>query len=197
MRPALAGVAALLACAAIAFLNYHRIITAAEAGSPRAGEIDQPPEFVLPAPATASPSGAAVASSVPTATMPPPPSRSAPWGPNDTVVVAVHNLADRTESVDWLAAQPHPAFVVEMGGPHGLPLTRGGVAAGFTRFIVDHYDELPAVMLFCRASRFLEVPSAPSIVRVLCVACVSGWGVLWRACEPLAAHLFRSLLRCP
>lgn len=78
----------------------------------------------------------------------PDPSVSVP--DNDTVVVIARNR--RKDTLHWLNAQPYRYVVMEKGLPEGtpnsLPTWRGGDAASYMQFILEHWDHLPARMLF-------------------------------------------------
>ncbi len=75
-------------------------------------------------------------------------SSSSPSSVAAVVVTAVHN-----ENVDWLSQQRYP-YVIVTADPgrandvHNVPFASTGVAAGYLRFIIEHYDHLPPRVLF-------------------------------------------------
>ena len=81
-----------------------------------------------------------------------------PWVPdtlsgvpsNETVLIIARNRAK--DAMHWLNDQPYRYVVMEKGLPDGTPNNlrenRGGDAASYTQFIVEHWEHLPARMMF-------------------------------------------------
>ena len=82
-----------------------------------------------------------------------------PWKPkpghgrtdsDETVVVIAANTAQ--DDVSWAAQQPYDYVVMNKGLPEGTPnnlvVNAGGDAASYTQFIIEHYDQLPARIIF-------------------------------------------------
>lgn len=89
----------------------------------------------------------------------------ADWKADEAVLVIAHNLANPEESVAWVRSQPYPYIIMQQGqrGPNrvakaerlnSLRSDHGGAAASYLQFILEHYDNLPAVMIFNSATPY-------------------------------------------
>lgn len=80
----------------------------------------------------------------------PVPSSSHPNPDNETVLVIARNRLK--DSLHWLNEQPYRYVVMEKGLPEGtpnnLPLNRGLDSASYVQFILEHWERLPARMIF-------------------------------------------------
>lgn len=69
--------------------------------------------------------------------------------------MVAHNVRDPVESVAWLSNQPYPYVIVTSteaaGGANTPTADNSGASAAYMHFIVQQYDNLPAVMMFTRA----------------------------------------------
>lgn len=104
------------------------------------------------------------------------------------MLVVAHDLSNPSESVTWLKAQPLTSVVMQQGQRrlpragfadqgHWLASNIGGPAASYLQFILEHYDDLPPVMIFTEASDdYVAVVigcfgSFVSVVELLCSLC--------------------------
>lgn len=74
---------------------------------------------------------------------------------NETVLIIARNR--QSDAVHWLNEQPYRYVIMEKGLPAGtpnnLPENKGGDAASYMQFILEHWDRLPARMLFMHGHR--------------------------------------------
>lgn len=93
--------------------------------------------------------------------------RGGDWAADSVLVVVARDLAKPEQSVAWLKEQRYGYVIMKSGGAsrhhkNHLSLSHGGPAASFMQFIVENYDNLPAVMIFTSA-----IPSYAGVVRGL------------------------------